>query len=268
MLRRTTPQARAARRGCATPCHLCASMPVRPSAPLAACPKVCVKAHSRGPARSGSTEYSPSSLQTMPWVPAAHVGLAALQACMAHLHVGRRQQWRRTGRRCRAARCQRRGGLSRVCQPRHRPPCGCPSVPLLRRLRRARAQRATAQAQPHAQSGPARRPRRRRRAPAPDASPGWPEQAHSSALPRALVQRWARLLGARHPRAGLRLPRWCARAPQSRLARPCHEVHARCSGSRVIMGMGSRLWTKSAFCRPAADWPQQATLPHRFTLLC
>ncbi len=157
---------------------------------------------------------------------------------MAHQHVGRRQQWRRTGRRCRAARCHRRGRPSRVCQPRHQPPRGSASVPLLRRRRRARAQPASARALPHAQSGPAQRPRRRRRARAgPEASLGRPEQALSSAPPRALVQLWTRLLGARPPCARLRLPRRCAPAPPSGLDRPCHEAHASCSGSRGTMGL-------------------------------
>jgi len=49
LLCRTTARARAARRGCATPGHLHASMQVRQSVLLAACPAGFVKAHSRGP---------------------------------------------------------------------------------------------------------------------------------------------------------------------------------------------------------------------------
>ncbi len=47
LLRHTTARARAARRGCAPPCHLRASVQVRQSAPLSACPSIFVKAHSR-----------------------------------------------------------------------------------------------------------------------------------------------------------------------------------------------------------------------------
>jgi len=82
------------------------------------------------------------------------------QACMAYLHVGRRQ-WRRTARRCRAACCQRRRRPNQACQPRHRPSSGSASAPLLRRRCRACARRAATRALPHAQGGPARLPRRR-----------------------------------------------------------------------------------------------------------
>ena len=212
--------------------------------PPAICPSVTATAHRKGPPRSMSSDCS-TRHRPCPPCPRGQQHSEAWphckrQACLAHLHVGRRQQWRRTERRCRAARCQRRGRLSRVCQPRHRPPRGSASAPLLRRRRHTRAQRAAARALPHEQSRPARRPRSRRRVRSgPEASPGWPEQARSSAPPRALLRIRARLLGARPPRARLRLPRWFAPAPPSGPSRPCHEVHANCSESCAIMGRAS-----------------------------
>ena len=61
LLCRTTPRAQVARHGCATPGDLRASVQVRQSALLAAYPSIFVKAHSRGPAPSGSRDYSPSA---------------------------------------------------------------------------------------------------------------------------------------------------------------------------------------------------------------
>ncbi len=129
LLCRTTPRAQVARHGCATPGHLRASVQVRQSALLAAYPSMFVKAHSRGPARSGSRDYSPSAALE----PRRRADSTTWQQdCWPHLHAGRSQQ-RRQARERRPQRWGRTTSqkLSQTCRSHHRQLRGCAKGSLL-----------------------------------------------------------------------------------------------------------------------------------------